>query len=74
MIYFAAPRCKVRRRQLTLLGRVNGRSPGFGAFVGRNYQYGDVVFGVEANYNYWSSLGDINRRNFGPAFKFLSRP
>src|SRR5580693_703554 len=31
--------------QLTLLGRVNGRSPGFGAFVGRNYQYDDIVLG-----------------------------
>ncbi len=43
--------------QLTLLGRVNGQSPGFGAFVGRNYQFDDIVLGVEANYNYLSSLG-----------------
>jgi outer membrane immunogenic protein len=52
--------------QLTLLGRVNGRSPGFGAFVGRNFQYGDVVLGVEANYNYWSSLGTSTAASLGP--------
>ena len=37
--------------QLTLLGRVNGRSQGFGAFVGRNFQHDDIVLGVEANYS-----------------------
>jgi outer membrane immunogenic protein len=52
--------------QLTLLGRVNGRSPGFGAFVGRNFQYGDVVLGVEANYNYWSSLATLTSASLGP--------
>jgi opacity protein-like surface antigen len=52
--------------QLTLLGRVNGRSPGFGAFVGRNFQYGDIVVGVEANYNYWSSLGTSTAATLGP--------
>jgi len=52
--------------QLTLLGRVNGRSPGFGAFVGRNYQYGDVVLGVEANYNYFSTLGTSTAATLGP--------
>ena len=52
--------------QLTLLGRVNGRSPGFGAFVGRNYQYGEVVLGVEANYNYFSTLGTSTAATLGP--------
>ena len=52
--------------QLTLLGRVNGRSPGFGAFVGRNFQYDDIVLGVEANYNYWSSLGTSTAATLGP--------
>jgi len=52
--------------QLTLLGRVNGRSPGFGAFVGRNYQYGDVVLGAEANYNYFSTLGTSTAATLGP--------
>jgi opacity protein-like surface antigen len=52
--------------QLTLLGRANGRSPGFGAFVGRNFQYDDIVFGVEANYNYWSSLATSIAASLGP--------
>ena len=52
--------------QLTLLGRVNGRSPGFGAFVGRNYQYDDIVLGVEANYNYMSSLATSTAATLGP--------
>jgi opacity protein-like surface antigen len=52
--------------QFTLLGRVNGRSPGFGAFVGRNFQYDDVVLGVEANYNYLSSLATSTTASLGP--------
>src|SRR5258708_36451816 len=52
--------------QFTLLGRVNGRSPGFGAFVGRNFQYDDVVLGVEANYNYFSSLATSTTASLGP--------
>jgi outer membrane immunogenic protein len=52
--------------QLTLLGRVNGQSPGFGAFVGRNYQFDDIVLGVEANYSYWSSLGTSTAASLGP--------
>jgi opacity protein-like surface antigen len=52
--------------QFTLLGRVNGRSPGFGAFVGRNYQFDDIVLGVEANYNYMSSLGTSTAASLGP--------
>jgi outer membrane immunogenic protein len=52
--------------QLTLLGRVNGQSPGFGAFVGRNFQYDDVVLGVEANYSYFSSLSTSTFASEGP--------
>ena len=52
--------------QLTLLGRVNGQSSGFGAFVGRNYQYDDVVLGVEANYKYLSSLATSTTASLGP--------
>jgi outer membrane immunogenic protein len=52
--------------QLTLLGRANGRSPGFGAFVGRNVQYDDIVLGVEANYNYVSSLATSTAASLGP--------
>lgn len=52
--------------QLTLLGRVNGQSSGFGAFVGRNFQYDDVVLGVEANYKYLSSLATSTAASLGP--------
>ncbi len=52
--------------QLTLLGRVNGQSSGFGAFVGRNYQFDDIVLGVEANYNYLSSLSTSTSASLGP--------
>jgi opacity protein-like surface antigen len=52
--------------QLTLLGRVNGQSPGFGAFVGRNYQFDDIVLGVEANYSYVSRLTTSTAASLGP--------
>jgi outer membrane immunogenic protein len=54
--------------QLTLLGRTNGQTTsGFGAFVGRNYQFGDIVLGVEANYNYYaSSFGTSTSASLGP--------
>ncbi len=52
--------------QLTLLGRVNGQSSGFGAFVGRNWQFDDIVLGVEANYNYWTNLGTTDAATLGP--------
>jgi len=39
-----------------LLSRNHAQATGFGAFVGRNYQWDDLVFGVEANYNYMNSL------------------
>jgi outer membrane immunogenic protein len=52
--------------QFNLLGKVNGRSPGFGGFVGRNFQYDDVVLGAEANYNYFSSLSTSTAATIGP--------
>jgi opacity protein-like surface antigen len=52
--------------QLNVLGKVNGQSSGFGAFVGRNFQYDDVVLGVEANYTYLSSLATSNSGSLGP--------
>lgn len=49
-----------------VLGRVNAQSSAFGAFVGRNYQFGDIVLGVEANYNYVSSLASSISGSLGP--------
>jgi outer membrane immunogenic protein len=40
----------------SLLSKNHAQATGFGAFVGRNYQWEDLVFGVEANYNYMTSL------------------
>lgn len=40
----------------SLLNKTNAQATGFGGFVGRNYQWDDLVFGVEANYNYINGL------------------
>jgi outer membrane immunogenic protein len=42
--------------QFGLLPKTTMQGTGFGAFVGRNYQWDDLVFGLEANYNYMNSL------------------
>jgi outer membrane immunogenic protein len=42
--------------QFNLLPKATTQGTGFGAFVGRNYQWDDVVLGVEANYSYFNSL------------------
>jgi outer membrane immunogenic protein len=42
--------------QLGLFSAQHAQSTGFGAFVGRNWQWDDVVLGVEANYVYLNSL------------------
>ena len=52
--------------ELNVMGKVNGQSSGFGGFVGRNWQYDDVVLGVEANYNYLSSLATSTGGSIGP--------
>jgi opacity protein-like surface antigen len=42
--------------QFGLLAKTTTQGSGFGAFVGRIYQWEDLVFGVEANYNYFDRL------------------
>ncbi|MBR0717617.1 outer membrane protein [Bradyrhizobium liaoningense] len=39
-----------------LLSKNHAQANGFGAFVGRNWQWYDAVLGVEANYNYMNNL------------------
>ena len=39
-----------------LLAKTTTQANGFGAFVGRNWQWDDLVFSLEANYNYFNSL------------------
>ena len=64
--FFRGTTLQVPVSQMTLLGRVNGQSPSFGAFVGRNFQYDEIVLGVEANYNYLSSLATSTAASIGP--------
>src|SRR6185437_14891418 len=52
--------------ELNVLGKVNEQSTAFGAFVGRNWQFDDVVLGVEANYNYLSGLSSSTGGSIGP--------
>ncbi|MDE2331776.1 MAG: porin family protein [Bradyrhizobium sp.] len=52
--------------QLNVMGKVNGQSSGFGGFVGRNWQFDDVVLGIEANYNYFSNLATSTGGSVGP--------
>lgn len=42
--------------QFGLLAKTTTQGTGFGGFVGRNFQWEDLVFGLEANYNYFDSL------------------
>jgi outer membrane immunogenic protein len=51
---------------LSALGKANAQGTGFGAFVGRNYQWDDLVFGVEANYNYFDSIKASSSSSIGP--------
>lgn len=42
--------------QWALLSKNHAQASGFGAFVGRNWQWDDLVFGAEVNYNYLINL------------------
>ena len=59
--------------QLSALGKANVQGTGFGAFVGRNYQWDDLVFGVEANYNYINGLAGKSASSIGP-LAFVNPP
>ncbi|WP_291868747.1 outer membrane beta-barrel protein [Bradyrhizobium sp.] len=39
----------------SLLNKNHAQGSSFGAFVGRNYQWEDIVFGFEANYSYFNN-------------------
>jgi len=52
--------------QLSALGKANPQGTGFGAFVGRNWQFDDIVLGVEANYSYINSLRGSSASSIGP--------
>jgi outer membrane immunogenic protein len=40
----------------SLLKKTTTQSTGFGAFVGRNWQWYDAILGLEANYSYFNNL------------------
>jgi opacity protein-like surface antigen len=52
--------------QFSLLNKANIQGTGFGAFVGRNYQWDDLVFGLEANYNYMNRFAGSATGSIGP--------
>ena len=59
--------------QLSTLGKANPEASGFGAFIGRNYQWDDLVFGVEANYSYINGLAGKSSSSIGP-LAFVNPP
>jgi outer membrane immunogenic protein len=42
--------------QFSLLAKTTTQGTGFGSFVGRNFQFDDLVFGFEANYHFFDRL------------------
>ncbi len=42
--------------QFSMITKTTIQGPGFGGFAGRNWQWDDIVVGLEANYNYFNSL------------------
>jgi outer membrane immunogenic protein len=53
--------------QFSLLSKNHAQGTGFGAFVGRNYQWDDVVLSVEANYNYLTNLASSSQNTLSRA-------
>jgi len=51
---------------LSALGKATTQGTGFGGFVGRNWQWDDVVLSIEANYNYMSKLSASSKSSLGP--------
>jgi outer membrane immunogenic protein len=49
--------------QWALLSKNHAQATSFGAFVGRNWQWDDLVFGVEANYTYLTNLQSESRNS-----------
>jgi opacity protein-like surface antigen len=54
--------------QWSLLSKNHVQGSSFGAFVGRNYQWDDVIFGIEANYSYMNNLASSSTNSLSLAF------
>lgn len=52
--------------QLSALSKANTQGTGFGGFVGRNYQWDQVVLGAEVNYSYFQNLRASSNSSIGP--------
>jgi outer membrane immunogenic protein len=52
--------------QLSALGSAHAQGTGFGGFVGRNWQWEDIVVGIETNYNYFNNLHASSNSSIGP--------
>lgn len=50
----------------SVLNKQHVQGSSFGAFVGRNWQWEDAVFGVEANYNYMNRMAGSSSSSLGP--------
>jgi outer membrane immunogenic protein len=53
--------------QWSLLNKNSAQGSSFGAFVGRNYQWDDVVIGFEANYNYMNKIASSSSNSLSLA-------
>jgi outer membrane immunogenic protein len=53
--------------QWSLLSKNHAQATGFGGFVGRNWQWDDLVYGIEANYNYMTSLSSSSTNSMSLA-------
>jgi len=53
---------------LSLFSMQHAQGTGFGAFVGRNWQWDDLVFGIEANYVYLNSMATSAQNQMGRRF------
>lgn len=48
-----------------LFSAQHAQATGFGAFAGRNYQWDDIVYGIEANYNFINRLSTSASTSMG---------
>jgi opacity protein-like surface antigen len=58
---------QVPTSQLSLLSKNHTQGYGFGAFAGRNWQWDEAVFGLEANYSYIANLSSSSANSLSRA-------
>jgi opacity protein-like surface antigen len=50
----------------SVLNKQHVQGSSFGAFVGRNWQWDEAVFGLELNYNYMNRMAGVSSGTLGP--------